>query len=735
LRKKIIILLDDDLDRKLRLKQAKNQSKKLIVTVMFFIFITNYVLPYQFIQDAIAESKEPGSDLQQNNDTKKNLIVSAANPLFENNFGGPMVVEVIVSDLNLNDLDEEKGEPDVTINGNDLRMAQAIDGNWYAYFADKTMATRADETNLTQDFTDTAGSGLDFGGFCGPGTTDTDIVGSSGGFPQTEGFAIARSFVGEGTSNIPGLVEVVPTQGTATFVSCVFIGPSDDPDDPSEYRPGVDNHVVRQAKQLNTNPNAAGIGQIGLVAETWPIIQLFDFEPRRDVVIFYNRGGDPQTVTLRFDNLDDLTHVKFDRDFHPQNSELHITLIDGQLNIDPTDEDSWTFDTETSSLAIIYQMYDESGNDDSQGDGDTEVDISGNLRSLGYGNNGLFEIIRDAQNVGSDVVREDSSSLIVGSTPVVPLQFDVTMVETGPNTGIFVSYDWEDNSNVDIETDAKRGTSATIKYSDRMYSVVVGNSFGTITMNSSSVGNEWNSGEEIPVTLVDQDLNLNTRADEDLDLNNPAVTLVPSLQTGDPFTLAENGTSTDNGADTIQATLFQTFNATVGSGTAPFRILNMTHLTTDSSGLVATNTTATTVNVDKFSDIGRMTFARTNATALIIDLETTAGELQSSIVDPSGTLNNAARFHGFNLLNIDVRGLNSSITSVDVWLLNTTTATPILSSGGALPVDGYAQTNVPVITALKLATGVTPLSLTSLNSTVVTGTDFGSTLTTAPKSR
>ncbi|MCH7648334.1 MAG: hypothetical protein IIA83_06990, partial [Thaumarchaeota archaeon] len=637
MKKRVISLLDDDLDRKLWLKQAKNQSKKLIVMVMFFIFITNYVLPYQFIQDAIAESKEVGSDLQQNNEKKTNLIVSAANPLFENTFGGPMVVEVIIREPKLTDLDESKGEPDVTINGNDLRMAQAIDGHWYAYFADKTMATRADEINLKDPdkFEDTAGANLDFGGFCGPDTTDTDIVGSSGGFPQTEGFAIARSLVGDGKTKDEVLVEVVPTQGTTTFVSCVFIGPSDDPDISSQYRTGPDNHVVREAKQLNTNPNAAAIGQIGLVEETWPIIQLFDFEPTQDVVIFYNRGGDPQTVTLRFEDLDDFTHVKFDRDFHPQNSELHITLIDGQLNIDPTDEDSWTFDTETSSLATIYQMYDESGNDDSQGNGDTEVDISGNLRNLGYGDNGLLEIIRDAQNVGSDMVREDSSSLIVGSPPIVPLQFDVTLVETGPNTGIFVSYDWEDNSNVDIETDAKRGTSAIIKYSDRRYSVVVKNSFGTITMNSSSVGNEWNSGEEIPVTLVDQDLNLNSRADEDLDLNNPDVGLIPSLRIGSPITLASlvNASIGSIDSDTRLEFTIQSFSDRVNLGA--------------NSGIVLPATTT-----------------------LVLNYSTTGSDFDSFISE--GTSNAIRSFLNYDLRALETNGTNILAgASIEIKILET----------------------------------------------------------------
>ena len=64
--------------------------------------------------------------------SNSNLFVSAENPTFENRFAGSMVVEVIVNDPQIDDTGEGKGEPDVTINGKDLRMVQTTDGNWYA---------------------------------------------------------------------------------------------------------------------------------------------------------------------------------------------------------------------------------------------------------------------------------------------------------------------------------------------------------------------------------------------------------------------------------------------------------------------------------------------------------------------------------------------------------------------------------------------------------------------------
>ena len=55
-------------------------------------------------------------------------------------------------------------------------------------------------------------------------------------------------------------------------------------------------------------------------------------------------------------------------------------------------------------------------------------------------------------------------------------------------------------------------------------------------MDASSVGDEWNSGEEMTIVLYDQDLNLNTMSDEDLTVKGG--TLVPSIQVGEPLSLS-----------------------------------------------------------------------------------------------------------------------------------------------------------------------------------------------------
>jgi hypothetical protein len=115
--------------------------------------------------------------------SNSNLSVSAENSKFDNHFSGSMVIEVVIRDSSIHDTDEGKGEPDVTLNGKNLRMVQATDGNWYAYFANVNKAKAADSTVPPAG----EGEGLDFGVFCGRNTSSLGID-----LSETDGVAIPR---------------------------------------------------------------------------------------------------------------------------------------------------------------------------------------------------------------------------------------------------------------------------------------------------------------------------------------------------------------------------------------------------------------------------------------------------------------------------------------------------------------------------------------------------------------
>src|SRR5439155_24374555 len=73
------------------------------------------------------------------------LFVSAENSTFENHFSGSMVIEVVVRDSSISQLDQQLGEPTVTLNGTPLRMVQGSSGAWYAFFANVDKAKQADQ--------------------------------------------------------------------------------------------------------------------------------------------------------------------------------------------------------------------------------------------------------------------------------------------------------------------------------------------------------------------------------------------------------------------------------------------------------------------------------------------------------------------------------------------------------------------------------------------------------------
>jgi len=116
--------------------------------------------------------------------------------------------------------------------------------------------------------------------------------------------------------------------------------------------------------------------------------------------------------------------------------------------------------------------------------------------------------------------------------------------EGGENSGIFYNTDDDDDANLEVATGAARGFSATIDYNDSAQSYVVANDFGSIDMEEASVGDVWNSGEALTVTIIDQDLNKNTASDEDLSIANTTnVHLIPTLKIGSPLVVEEDSTS------------------------------------------------------------------------------------------------------------------------------------------------------------------------------------------------
>ncbi len=547
------------------------------------------------------------------------LYVSAENPRFGNHFAGSMVVEVAVLDPAIGDTGEGRGEPDVTLNGRTLRMAQAGDGSWYAYFANADMARAADSA------AGSPGSGLDFGVFCG---RDTPPAVFGIGFPDTDGFAVPSP------SGLSGFAD-----GAGGLSEC-----SGEPDGL-----GGLNNVVRNARPLNAD---AGVppGQIGLDPGAWPLIQLFSFG---DVTVRYDHASGTQQVRLEYGEIPG-TSLGVDRERYPQGAQVFLTVSDAQLNQDPTDEDSWTFGVGTPG-AVFYQAFGGTG----RGGGAEPADISTRLPGLGFEDNGRLAV--SAGRVLSLGTNSEQPRASLGGAPGFSQL--VTLVESGPNSGVFDTADHGGMSTISILGGAPRGHAGSITYDRDSVSVLTGPSAAGIAVGGSSlVVNDSRPlvpGKEFPVVLVDADQNLNSGARDSLDASS-ASAAIPTLMIGDPPTLA--------GA----------------SGVEFFR-------DSPGAGMPAGSSVPDAASARLFIDTSGLPAGPFRGISL--DLGFSAAELGSALAGPGGT----------NWLNYDFRSLESGLgvsdfsgASIDLFFGGPgTDPVPLVAPGGIASPQGLVRLDVP----------------------------------------
>jgi hypothetical protein len=341
------------------------------------------------------------------------LYVSAENALFNNTFGGAQVIEVVVIDQARNETDEAQGEPVVKVDENQLRMVQAVDGNWYGYFGDGTTIPNADNANNNLDF----------------GTADTAPAIIQGDFSEAAGVYSYSNMihVNQALGVLTNVPEMSAWNGTTTTLS-------------------------DRTSQINATQ-----GQIGIQsADQWPFIQLYNFtsgDYAFDVV--YEQAGADEVVSLVFDSgdLDEYASLTLDRSSASQGSDVHLTITDNQLNIDPTAEDIIKFRVAEGSEGVSF----------------TNRDAAATYRAYDnyFGDNGKLIIDYNANSAAVAVLVNDAT------LDDVTADTDLVFYEYGENSGIFLNTDDNDDSNLDIGSYAKRGTTALFDYNDAAQTLVV----------------------------------------------------------------------------------------------------------------------------------------------------------------------------------------------------------------------------------------------------------------------
>ena len=309
----------------------------------------------------------------------------------------------------------------------------------------------------------------------------------------------------------------------------------------------------------------------------WPFIQTYEFADT--IEIQYNRAGGTQITTLDFD--DNAGGLSLDRSHYPTGAEVHVTVEDHRLNIDPTSVDIWTWDIENGhkyygettprtpiTADPVANTQTPADPDDAAHDNDSVIAIStigkadnvcadcsieitsNRLSSTGHDvfvlveggvDNRPLPLVTENEysagvedNPGTTGIDEDESKdpILTGAAS----QWFTVREIGGPNTAVFSATNLGDESIIRIAGDAVRGESAIITYDGDDSDAIVQHSEATIDIQSPD--DVWTSGLAIPIVIVDGDTNKNSRDSNDVDLTNPD-SIIPTLVTGDPFTLGE----------------------------------------------------------------------------------------------------------------------------------------------------------------------------------------------------
>ena len=254
-------------------------------------------------------------------------------------------------------------------------------------------------------------------------------------------------------------------------------------------------NVVREPPALSNGTSINEYGNIKLGANLWPMIQLLDFSGDGNVDIVYNRAGADETVSLVY--TDGAEGLSFDKDIYGLKHEVGMTLNAWNANIDPTDEDVWTFGTLPTNQTAYYQLYDENGTADASTQGTSGA--GGNAFAFTTATvgdilpAGTLSIDRNGDTVTSDATtdavvnfQDNADTICTAASGLCPTadinaaDQPITLTEAGANTGVFVNWDEGLTANMLINTDAKRGSQAVFEFDEVKYGVLHMPQFATI---------------------------------------------------------------------------------------------------------------------------------------------------------------------------------------------------------------------------------------------------------------
>ncbi|NWJ21194.1 hypothetical protein HX849_01585, partial [Marine Group I thaumarchaeote] len=495
---------------------------------------------------------------------------------------GAAVLEIVVNDPDVSNIDDDVTAISVDFGSNTYDMTQASNGKWYVYIVDASTSSTMDAVAGGMEFGILCTAGLSVSGSKITGAADSTpfIVSSAdnvwaAAIKTSQAVAIRTSFTEHLTpadagncQDIDGATGVTDaTAGTTSRedLTAVILANAPSVSDP-------DNDAANLG-QRGHGLNASGYG-------SWPYIVSIDFT-NNNIVAY---GGD--SINVEYGNTDSETSISLANQNPGANSELHLSITDPALNIDPTTADIWLFDI-------------------SDNDGDyTTVELAtngttntaftaANLGTMGFVSNGALS-------------SDNETVLASGNNTATPTASDscctvdtVIMTESGANTGVFESWDANGNSQLLVTRDAAADTNTVFSYGGNSVDMIITYNDASITMDAG--GDTWQPATAITISVNDPEANINPTSAETLKIADETV-VIPTIVMGTPKTLATGS----------NFCLAQTYNAHIGptavgvaTGSTPIEIgtacfgIDTDPSTGDVGGGAAADTTSAgnTINV------------------------------------------------------------------------------------------------------------------------------------------
>ena len=228
------------------------------------------------------------------------------------------------------------------------------------------------------------------------------------------------------------------------------------------------------------------------------------FDDDSDIDIVYSG----ETITLHYEeDLDDLATISVDRNNVPTGGQVHVTVSDFRLNLDPTGEDVWVMYANGSAAGY-------------NADNPDDTIVTTVTEALNWA--GTFG------DIGKFVITDDGDITTIAANEADPPIGLVVLRETGSNTGVFESQ--QDDSS-DITVNGDENDDFTIDYADDSVQVFIEDFDSTLETIADGT---WNSGDTITVRLTNENLNTNTLTDQNMEIGDK---YLPVLIQGDPITL------------------------------------------------------------------------------------------------------------------------------------------------------------------------------------------------------